>query len=75
MRTVSCVGSPSSSTLSDPRRQGMVPLSTTVHFSLATRLPIEAREAVVFLPLKYGFDSVADRFVQQDAGPSGAEDD
>ena len=52
MRTVSCVGSPSSSTLSDPRRQGMVPLSTTVHFSLATRLPIRPAKAEVFLRLK-----------------------
>ena len=42
---VSCVGWPSSSTLSEPRRQGMVPLSTTVHFSLATRLPIKSGES------------------------------
>src|SRR5437588_431412 len=52
MSTVSCVGSPSSSTLSDPRRQGMVPLSTTVHFSLATRLPTSPANADVFLRLK-----------------------
>src|SRR6266567_2734320 len=52
MSTVSWVGSPSSSTLSDPRRHGMVPLSTTVHFSLATRLPIKPAKADVFLRLK-----------------------
>ena len=31
--TVFCVGDPSSSTLSEPRREGSVPLSTTVHLS------------------------------------------
>ena len=75
IRTVFCVGWPSSSTLSEPRRQGMVPLSTTVHFSLATRLPMRPANAEVCLAIEVGFESVADGFVQQDAGPAGAEDD
>ena len=39
MRTVRLVGVPSSSTLSEPRRLGMVPSSTTVTRSEATRSP------------------------------------
>src|SRR6184192_4254692 len=52
IRTVLCVGWPSSSTFSEPRRHGMVPLSTTVHFSLATRLPTSPAKADVCLRLK-----------------------
>src|SRR6185437_15013569 len=49
---VHCVGCPSSSMLSEPRRLGNVPLSTTVHLSLATRRPIRPLKALVFLRLK-----------------------
>src|SRR5580698_4853710 len=52
IRTVSCVGAPSSSTFKDPRRHGIVPLSITVQPSLATRLPISPANAEVFLRLK-----------------------
>ena len=67
--TVFCVGVPSSSTLSEPRREGMVPSSTTVQISLATRLPIWPVKAES-LAVEVGFQAVADGFVQQDAGPA-----
>ena len=52
MRTVSCVAVPSSSTLSEPRRPAMVPLSTTVTLELATDWPMRPVKAEVFLRLK-----------------------
>ena len=52
IRTVSCVADPSSSTLSEPRRPAIVPLSTTVTFGLATGWPINPVKAEVFLRLK-----------------------
>jgi hypothetical protein len=75
MRTFSWVGEPSSSTLSEPRRLGMVPLSTTVTLELATLWPMRPAKAEVFLAVEVGFESVADGFVKQDSGPAGAEDD
>ena len=53
----------------------MVPLSTTVHFSLATRLPISPANAEVCLAIEVGFQTVTDSFVQQHAGPSWTEHD
>ncbi len=50
--TVSCVAVPSSSTLSEPRRPAIVPLSTTVTLELATCWPISPAKAEVFLRLK-----------------------
>ena len=50
--TVSCVGEPSSSTFSDPRRPSIVPLSTTVTLELATGRPISPLNAEVPLRLK-----------------------
>ena len=52
-----------------------MPLSTTVHFSLATRLPIKPGERRCLLAIEIRFQSVADGFVQQNARPSRAEDD
>ena len=52
MRTVSWVAEPSSSTLSEPRRPAMVPLSTTVTLELATDWPMRPAKAEVFLRLK-----------------------
>ena len=52
IRTFSCVGAPSSSTLSDPRRLRMVPSSITVHSGLATCWPIRSLNAETFLRLK-----------------------
>src|SRR3981081_4684230 len=66
MSTVSWVGSPSSSTLSDPRRQGMVPLSTTVPFSLANK----SGKRRSFLAVEVGFQAVAYGFVQQHPRPA-----
>ena len=50
--TVRPVGVPSSSTLSEPRRLAMVPSSTTVQSSDATRLPMRSENADVPLRLK-----------------------
>src|SRR5579875_3687471 len=50
--TVQCEGVPSSSTLSEPRRSGRVPSSTTVTPGAATRCPIRPEKAEVFLRLK-----------------------
>jgi hypothetical protein len=54
---------------------GICPLSTTVTFSLATFLADETSEGGCLLAVEVGFEAVADGLVQQDAGPSGAEDD
>src|SRR5204863_136407 len=50
--TVRCVGLPSSSMLSDPRRSGIVPSSTTVTPAAATRWPMRFENAEVPLRLK-----------------------
>src|SRR5947207_3213640 len=52
MSTVRCVGLPSSSMLSEPRRSGIVPSSTTVTPGAATRCPIRFENADVSLRLK-----------------------
>src|SRR5579883_3132988 len=52
MSTVRLVGVPSSSTLSEPRRPGSVPSSTTVHSSEATRVPRRSVKAETRLRLK-----------------------
>ena len=53
---------------------GMVPLSTTVTLELATWLADEAGEGGGLFAVEVGFEAVADGFVQEDAGPAGAED-
>ena len=75
MRTLRCVGWPSSSTLSEPRRLPMVPSSTTVQSSLATFWSDPAAEGGDALAVEVGLEAVADGLVEQDAGPAGAEDD
>ena len=71
--TLRCVGLPSSSTLSEPRRLPMVPSSITVHSGLATCWPMRPLNAETLLAIEIGFQAVADGFVQQDAGPAGTE--
>src|SRR5467141_4617564 len=50
--TVRCVGLPSSSTVSEPRRPGSVPSSTTVTPGEATRCPMRPANAELPLRLK-----------------------
>ena len=52
MSMVHCVGVPSSSMLSEPRRRARVPSSTTVHSAAATRSPMRLANAEVPLRLK-----------------------
>ena len=52
MSTLRCVGWPSSSTLSEPRRLPMVPSSITVHSALATFWPMRPLKAETPLRLK-----------------------
>ena len=52
IKTFCCVGVPSSSTLSDPRRLPMVPSSITVHSGLATCCPMRPLKAETPLRLK-----------------------
>jgi hypothetical protein len=52
---------------------GIVPSSTTVTPLAATRWPMRPAKAELPLRLKSPFEAVADRLVQQDAGPAGAE--
>ncbi len=73
--TVRWVGVPSSSTLSEPRRAGMVPSSTTVHSSDATRWPMRSVKARRLLAVEVAFEAMADRFVQQNARPARTEHD
>ena len=47
----------------------------TVQSSLATCWPMRSAEGGDALAVEVGFEPVADRFVQQDAGPAGAEHD
>ena len=72
---VRCVGVPSSSTLSEPRRPGIVPSSTTVTPGAATRWPIRPANARHALAVEVAFEAVADRFVEENARPAGAEHD
>ncbi len=51
----------------------MRPLSTTVTLEDATCCPIKPANAEVFFAIEVGFEAVADRLVQQHAGPAGAE--
>ena len=75
MSTFCCVGAPSSSTLSDPRRLRMVPSSTTVHERAGHLLADAVAEGGNFLAVEIGFQAVTDGFMQQNAGPSGTEHD
>ena len=75
MRTFSWVGLPSSSTLIDPRRLGMRAVVDDGDFFAGDLLADEAGEGGGLLAVEVGFEAVADGFVQQDAGPAGAEDD
>ena len=59
--------------MSDPRRPGIVPLSITVHLSLATRLAHHVREGGSLLAIEVRFEPVPDGFVQQDSRPPGTE--
>ena len=67
------MGLPSSSTLSEPRRCGSVPSSITVTPGAATRSPMRPENAETALAVEVAFQAVADRFVQQDAGPARPE--
>ena len=52
-----------------------MPLSTTVTLLDGDLLADEAGEGGGLLAVEVGFEAVAYGFVQQDAGPAGAEDD
>ena len=73
--TVRAVGVPSSSTLSEPRRPGIVPSSTTVHSSDATRVPMRSVKAETPLAIEVALEPVPDRLVEEDAGPARTEHD
>jgi hypothetical protein len=51
----------------------MVPLSITVHFFAGDALADQSGERRSLLAIEIGFQAVTDGFVQQDAGPSRAE--
>ena len=57
-----------------PAGQGAV-VDHGAQLGLATRWPMRPANAEVPLRLKSAFEAVADRLVQQDAGPAGAEHD
>ena len=73
--TLRCEALPSSSTLSEPRRSGMVPSSSTVTPLAATRWPMRPAKALRALAVEVAFQPVADGLVQQHAGPARAEHD
>ena len=73
--TLRCVGLPSSSTLSEPRRSGIVPSSSTVTPLARDALADAAGERARALAVEVAFEAVADRLVQQHAGPARAEHD
>ena len=76
MRTVSWVALPSSSTLREPRRPGMRAVVDDRDFlGDCDLLADEAGEGGGLLAVEVGFEAVAYGFVEQDAGPAGAEDD
>ncbi len=66
-------GVPSSSIESEPRRRAMVPSSTTVTPLRGDALAHQAGEGRRLLAVEVAFEPVADRLVQHDAGPAGAE--
>ena len=68
--TVSCVGDPSSSTFSDPRRPAIVPLSTTVTLGLATGSPNQPRKRRSPLAIEVGLQPMPNSFMQQNPRPS-----
>ena len=67
------MGVPSSSTVIEPRRSGMVPSSSTVTPLAATCWPISPAKARRALAVEVAFEPVADGLVQQDAGPARAQ--
>jgi hypothetical protein len=73
IRMVRSVGVPSSSTVSEPRRSGIVPSSNTVTPGAATRSPMRPGKGDCALAVEVAFQPVADRLVQQDAVPAGAQ--
>src|ERR1700693_4742605 len=73
--TLRCDALPSSSTLSEPRRSGIVPSSSTVTPLAATRWPTRPENALEPLRLKAPSSPVPDRLLRQQPGPPGTEDD
>ena len=73
--TVRWVGLPSSSMLSEPRRFGSVPSSTTVTPRRRDALADAAGEGARALAIEVALEAVADGFVQQDARPARTEHD
>ena len=73
--TLRWVGVPSSSMVSEPRRSPIEPSSITVTPGAATRSPIRPGEGRGALAVEIALEAVADRLVQQHAGPAGAEHD
>ena len=73
--TVRPVGVPSSSMVSEPRRCSIAPSSMTVTPGVGNALADPAREGRRALAVEVAFEPVADRFVQQHAGPAGAHHD
>ena len=60
--------------LSEPRREGSVPSSTMLTPGAAIRSPIAPAERRGLLAVEVALQAVADRLVQQDAGPARPED-
>ena len=75
MRTFSWVGLPSSSRLMEPAAVGHAAVVDDGDFFAGDLLSDEAGEGGGFFAVEVGFKAVAHGFVQQDAGPAGAEDD
>ncbi len=73
--TVRCVGLPSSSTLSEPRRSRDRAVVDDGDALRRDALADAAGERARALAVEVAFEAVADRLVQQDAGPAGAEHD
>ena len=74
MRTFSWVGVPSSSTLREPRRLGHGAVVDDGDLG-GDPLANEPGEGGGLLAVEVGFEAVADGFMQQHTGPSGAEND
>ena len=70
IRTLQAEGVPSSSIVSEPRRSSMVPSSTTVTPWRGDPLAEQAGEGRGLLAVEVALEAVADRLVQQDAGPA-----
>ena len=75
MRTVSWVGLPSSSKFIDPRRLGIRAVVDDGDFFAGDLFADEPCECRRLFAVEVGLQAVADRLVEQDAGPSGTEDD